>query len=123
MAPHQPVGVCQQRLLFCLLHFRDQRAAVAVGGEDEASGDVVAEERDARGMAAVAHRQSAAGAGGVLRIGERRLRAESDVRQVDAALREVLRGPGSTLPPLGTAGSVISTFPPLPAVMWKLPAE
>jgi hypothetical protein len=29
----------------------------------------------------------------------------------------------SMLPPLGTVGSVISTMPPWPEVMWKLPAE
>jgi len=66
---------------------------VAVGGDDKASGDVVAEEGDARGMAAIAYRQSAAGADGILGIGERRLRSERDVRQIDAALREVVRGP------------------------------
>jgi len=54
-----------------LLSGGDQRAAVAVGAEDEASGDIAAEERNAGCMAAVAHRQRAAGAGGVLRIPSR----------------------------------------------------
>ena len=48
----------------------------------------------AGGVAAVAHRQRAAGAGGVLRVGERRLRAEGDVRQIDAVLREGAAGIG-----------------------------
>ena len=40
------------------------------------------------GVAAVGHGQRAAGVGGVLRVGERRLRAEGDVRQIEAVLRE-----------------------------------
>jgi hypothetical protein len=44
-------------------------------------------------MAAVCRRQRAAGAGAVLRIGERRLRAKGDVRQVEAVPREGLGGP------------------------------
>ena len=93
-----------------------QRAAMAVGRGDKASGHVVAEERDGGGVAAVADRRRAAGGGGVLRIGKRRLRAKGDVRQIDAVLRDVSGRPaGSTLPPLGTVGSVISTVPLMPA--------
>ena len=51
--------------LLRLLRRGDQRAAMAVGGDDEASGDVVAEKRDARGVAAVAYGQGAAGVGNV----------------------------------------------------------
>ena len=76
----------QQRLLLRLLHLRDQRAAVAVGGGEEAPGHVVAEERDGGGVTPVLHSQSAAGIRAVLGVGERRLRAESDIRQVDAVL-------------------------------------
>jgi hypothetical protein len=66
---------------------------VAVGRNDEASGHVVADQRERRGVAAVAHRQGAAIAGGVPGVGKRRLRTERDVRQVDAALWESLRWP------------------------------
>jgi hypothetical protein len=52
---------------------------MAVGRGDEASGHVVAEERDCRGMASVAHRQGAAGASSVLRIGKRRLRTPPEL--------------------------------------------
>jgi hypothetical protein len=100
----------QQRLLAGLPGLREQGAAVAVGRGDEASGHVVAEEGDGCRMAAVGHGQRAAGVGGVLRIGERRLCAEGDVRQIDAVPRESLDGPGSTLPPSGTTGSKISTL-------------
>jgi hypothetical protein len=48
------------------------------------SGHVVAEERDGGGVAAVGHGERAAGVGAVLGIGERRLGAEGDVRQVEA---------------------------------------
>jgi hypothetical protein len=82
----------QQRLLIKSL-FRDQRPTVAVGRDDEGSGHVIADQRDRRRVAAVAHRQGAPSAGGILGIGERRLRAEDDVRQVDAAARESLRWP------------------------------
>ena len=61
---------------------------------DEASGDVVAEQHDARGIAAIAHRQSAAGVGAVRRISERRLCTEGDVRQINALPREGLRATG-----------------------------
>ncbi len=79
----------QQRLRYLRL-LRDQSAAVAVRRGDEASGHVVAEEREVRGVAAIAHRQRAGG-GAVLRVGERRLRAEGDVRQIDAMPGEGLR--------------------------------
>ena len=79
------VGQQQRRQRLRLL--RDQRATVAVGRDGKASGHVVAEERDRRSVSAVAYRQRAASAGRVRRIGERRLRAEGDVRQVDAAVR------------------------------------
>ena len=65
---------------------------MAVGGDDEASGDVAAEKRDARGVAAVAHGQGAAGVGNVLGIGERGLRTEGDIRKIDAVPREGLGG-------------------------------
>jgi hypothetical protein len=45
--------------------FGNKRAAVAVGRGDKTSGHIAAEERDACGMAAIANRQGAAGAGGV----------------------------------------------------------
>jgi hypothetical protein len=46
----------------------------------------------------------------VLGMGERRLRAEGDVREIDAMVRpEDRRRTG-----LGTVGSVASTVPPLP---------
>ena len=70
-----------------LQRFRDQCAAMSVSGGDEAPGHVVAEERDGGGVTAVAHRERAAGFGAVPRIGERRLGAEGDLRQVDAVLR------------------------------------
>ena len=101
----------------------DQRPAVAVGGDCETSRHVVAKERDRRGMAPVAHRQCSPGAGAVLRVGERRMRAERDVRQVDAASRDGCAGPDTTLPPLTTAGSVILTLPLMPEVTWKFPDE
>ncbi len=67
----------QQRLLR-LRCFGDERAAVAVGRGDEASGHVVAEERDARGMAAIGHRQRAAGGAQQAR-GERKLKIYAPV--------------------------------------------
>jgi hypothetical protein len=70
--------------------FREQGTAMAVGNGYEAPCHVIAEERDACSMAAIAHRQSAAGAGGVRRVGERRLRTERDVRQIEAVHREGL---------------------------------
>jgi hypothetical protein len=79
--------VRQQRLPFGL-GFGDQRSAVGDG--DKASGHVVDEKRDTAGMAAVAHRQRAAGVGVGLRIGERRLRAEGDVRHIEAVPRQRL---------------------------------
>ena len=91
---------------------------MAVGRGDEAPGHVVAEERDGRGIAAFLTLSSPP----VLRllgIGERRLRAEGDFRQIDAARGKVAPSLSSTLPPLGTVGSVIVTVPPVPAVMWK----
>jgi hypothetical protein len=65
---------------------------MAVGRSGEASGHVVAEKRDGGGVAAVGHRQRAAGFGVVLGVGERRLRAEGDIRQIDAAVQR--RGVG-----------------------------
>ena len=99
------------------LRLGDQRTAVAVGRGDEVARHVVAEERDARRMAAVGQRQRAADLASVLRIGERRLRAERDVRQIDAVLREGLAVPNWTLPPSTTPGSVILTVPPMPELM------
>jgi hypothetical protein len=68
-------------------------------------------------MAAVGQRQRAADLASVLRIGERGLRAERDVRQIDAVLREGLAVPNWTLPPSTTPGSVILTVPPMPELM------
>ena len=56
----------QQRLLLLWICFRNQRAAMAVGHGDKASGHVVAEERERRRVPAIAHRQRASGAGRVL---------------------------------------------------------
>jgi hypothetical protein len=72
----------QQRLAD--LPFRDQCAAMALGDGDEASGHVVAKKRDACGMAAVAHRQGAAGAGVIFRASEHALRAKGNVQQIAA---------------------------------------
>jgi hypothetical protein len=85
--------VGQQRLLPGLLGLRHQRAAMPVGCGDEASGHVVAEKCDGGGVAAVGHRQRTAGLGVVLGVGERRLRTEGDVRQIDAIAREGLGRP------------------------------
>jgi hypothetical protein len=82
----------QQRLLLLWIRFRDQRAAMAVGHGDKASGHVIAEECESGGMATVSHHQGAAPASAVLRIGKRRLRAEGDVRKIDAAMRVEGRG-------------------------------
>jgi hypothetical protein len=73
---------------------------VTVGRDDEASGHVVADQRDRRSVSAVAHRQGAPSARSILGIGERRLRAEGDVRQVDAAARESLRWPERDTAPI-----------------------
>ena len=115
--------MAQWRRLVCLWRFRDQCAAISVRGGDEAPGHVVAEERDGGGLRAVGHRKRAAGIGAVRRLGEGRLGAEGDVRQIDAPRGKAKAGSGATLPPLGTVGSVISTVPPLPDAMTKLPAE
>jgi hypothetical protein len=56
----------QQRLSG--LPLGDQRTAMAVGHGDKAPGHVIAEERDRRRVPAVAHRQRAAGTGGVRRV-------------------------------------------------------
>jgi hypothetical protein len=61
---------------------------VAVGSSNETAGDVVAEKRNARGVAAVAYIQRAACASGVLQVGKRCLRAKGDVWQADAIPRE-----------------------------------
>ena len=60
---------------------------MAVGRGDEACGHVVAKERDGCGVTPVRHHQSAAGILCCSRLGERRLRAEGDARQVDDAAR------------------------------------
>lgn len=62
-------------------------------------------------MAAVGHCERAARADRVCLISERRLRAEGDVRQVEAVPLEVWIGPEPTLPLLETVGSTISTLP------------
>jgi hypothetical protein len=72
----------QQRLLVGLWRAGNQRGAMTACCRSKASGHVIAQQSDACGMAAVSQRQRAAGGGGVLRIGERRLSAESDVRQI-----------------------------------------
>jgi hypothetical protein len=58
--------MCQQRLLLLWIRFRDQRAAMAVGHTDQASGNVIAEERERRRVPAIPHRQRASGTGRVL---------------------------------------------------------
>ena len=77
----------RQKRLLLRLRLGDQRAAMAVGGCEEAPGHVVAEKRNCRGVTPVRHCESAADAGAVLRIGERRLRAAGNVRQIDTAVR------------------------------------
>ena len=82
----------------------------AVGRGNKARGHVVAEDHDGGGVAAVAHRQRAAGAGGIRLIGERRVRAEGD--EVEAMPGKGV--PCSTLKPrnekaaLGTAGAFVN---------------
>ncbi|HEY7231589.1 MAG TPA: hypothetical protein VH558_14595 [Pseudolabrys sp.] len=61
------------------LRLRDQSAAVAVGRSHETASHVVAKERNACGVAAVAHCQRAAGTGNILRVRQRCVRAEGDV--------------------------------------------
>ena len=63
----------RQKRMLLRLRLGDQRAAMAVGGCEEAPGHVVAEKRNCRGVTPVRHCESAAGAGAVLSIGERRL--------------------------------------------------
>ena len=55
----------QERPLFVLLLRRYQRAAMGVCHRDKACRHIVAEDRNRRRVAAVAHRQRAAGAAGV----------------------------------------------------------
>ena len=61
--------------------FRNERAAVAVGRGDKASGHVVAEERTLRAVGTVGDRQRAAGVTADLGIRKRRVEAEGDARQ------------------------------------------
>ena len=75
--------MCQQRLSLGL-RLRHQNTAMAVGSSNEAPCDIVAEKRNGRGVAPVAHCQNAAAAGGILRVSKRGLRAKGDVRQIDA---------------------------------------
>ena len=118
----------QQRLLLLRIRFGDQRAAMAVGHGDKASGHVITEERESGGMATVSHRQGAAFASAVLRIGKRRLRAPKAMfgRSMPLCGIEDLTVSLLTLPPLGTTGS-LTTVPvgerndPSPRL--KLPAE
>ena len=98
------------RCLLVWLRLGDQRPAIAVCRGDETSGHIGAEKRDARGVPAIAHRQRAAGAGGIRLIGERRVRAEGD--EVEAMPGKGV--PCSTLKPrnekaaLGTAGAFVN---------------
>jgi len=66
------------------LRFRDQRTAMAVGRRDKASGHVVTEERDR----AACRRSVTVSVPpvSVFRVGERRLRAERNVQEIDAVL-------------------------------------
>jgi NAD(P)-dependent dehydrogenase (short-subunit alcohol dehydrogenase family) len=74
---------------------REQRAAVTVCRGSEVRGHVVAEKRNAHGMAGVAHPDCAGGANAVIRVGEHRLCTESDVRQVDARAGELAAKPAA----------------------------
>ena len=78
----------EERRLRRLRLLRHQRTAVSVTRSGEAPGHVIAEERNRRRVAAIAHCERAAVAGRVRRVGERGVRAEGDVRQVDAVPRE-----------------------------------
>jgi hypothetical protein len=60
---------------------------MAVGRGDEASGHVVAKQRNLRDVGSILYRQDAAGVGAVLGVPQRRVEAEGDARQVDAVLR------------------------------------
>jgi hypothetical protein len=61
---------------------------VAIRRSDEASRHVVAEKRDGGGVAAVGHRARAAGLGGILGVGERRLRAEGVRTERESSILE-----------------------------------
>jgi hypothetical protein len=73
------------------LRLDDRGAAVSVAHGREVRCGVLAEQSQRRRMDAVAHRERAAGAGRVLRISERGMGAEGDVRQIDSVARERLR--------------------------------
>jgi hypothetical protein len=80
--------VRQQRLLSRLPRLGEQSAPVAIRRSDEASRHVVAEKRDGGGVAAVGHRARAAGLGGILGVGERRLRAEGVRTERESSILE-----------------------------------
>lgn len=78
----------QQRLLSRLPRLGEQSAPVAIRRSDEAPRHVVAEKRDGGGVAAVGHRARAAGLGGILGVGERRLRAEGVRTERESSILE-----------------------------------
>jgi hypothetical protein len=78
----------QQRLLSRLPRLGEQSAPVAIRRSDEASRHVVAEKRDGGGVAAVGPRARAAGLGGILGVGERRLRAEGVRTERESSILE-----------------------------------
>ena len=102
----------------------DQRAAMAVGRGGEASRPCSC--RGARWWPRGGRRRPSACRRWRQRCPNRRAssarrrRCSADRCRCCGKCRSVA---GSTLPPLGTVGSVISTVPPAPEVMTKLPAE